>query len=243
MFADSLLDVSWAQRSRRSWTTLTSFGLQTLVIGTLLILPLWKTVIVPAAQIVSTPIILGHLEPISVVTHPSGGTTAGPVNSTSVPFVAPGQIPHTVAAGDDGPAPQFPNGSGSGAYVPGVPDGLGKSFPWAISEARPVLPPAPPVAVRPFRPSRLLEGSLIRRVLPEYPLLAKEARIQGPVVLAAIISKSGTIENLQAISGHPMLVRAAVEAVRRWQYRPYILNNEPVEVETQITVNFTLTGN
>jgi len=242
MFADSLLDVSWAQRSRRSWTTLTSFGLQTVVIGTLLILPLWKAVIVPAAQTVSTPVFLGHLEPVSVVTQQSGGTTAGPVNAASVPFVQPGQIPHKIAPGDDAAAPQFPSGLGPGPDVPGLSAGPTTSFPWVVSGPRPVLPAAPTVAVRPFRPSRLLEGSLIHRVLPEYPLLAKEARVQGPVVLAAIISKSGTIENLQAISGHPMLVRAAIDAVSRWQYHPYILNNEPVEVETQITVNFTLTG-
>ena len=93
------------------------------------------------------------------------------------------------------------------------------------------------------RTSTILEGNLIRRVLPSYPALARSARIQGPVVLAAIISKAGTIENLQAISGHPMLVPAAIEAVSQWRYRPYILNNEPIEVETQITVNFVLSGN
>jgi protein TonB len=61
-------------------------------------------------------------------------------------------------------------------------------------------------------------------------------------VLQAVISKQGTIENLKVLAGHPILVPAAIEAVRQWRYRPYILNNEPVEVETQITVNFSLTG-
>jgi len=88
----------------------------------------------------------------------------------------------------------------------------------------------------------MLQGSLIRRVEPTYPPLAKSARVQGPVVLEAIISKTGTIENLQLISGHPMLVGAAIEAVRQWRYKPYILNSEPIEVETQITVNFTLSN-
>jgi protein TonB len=87
------------------------------------------------------------------------------------------------------------------------------------------------------------EGDLIRKVLPTYPPLARGVRIQGQVVLQAVISKQGTIENLRLLSGHPMLVSAAIEAVRQWRYRPYILNNEPVEVETQITVNFSLTGN
>jgi protein TonB len=76
-----------------------------------------------------------------------------------------------------------------------------------------------------------------------YPPLARTARIQGPVILAAVISKAGAIENLRLISGHPMLVPAAIQAVSQWRYKPYILNDEAIEVETQITVNFVLAGN
>jgi protein TonB len=89
----------------------------------------------------------------------------------------------------------------------------------------------------------MLQGSLIRRVEPMYPPLARTARIQGPVILAAVISKAGAIENLRLISGHPMLVPAAIQAVSQWRYKPYILNDEAIEVETQITVNFVLAGN
>ena len=71
---------------------------------------------------------------------------------------------------------------------------------------------------------------------------ARHARIQGSVLLQAEISKDGSIQNLRLISGHPMLAPAAIEAVKQWKYKPYILNGEPVEVETQITVNFTLAG-
>ena len=88
----------------------------------------------------------------------------------------------------------------------------------------------------------MMEGNLIRRVQPAYPPLARGARIQGQVVLAAVISKEGMIENLRVLEGHPMLVRAALDAVSQWRYRPYVLNNEPVEVETRITVNFSLSG-
>ena len=87
-----------------------------------------------------------------------------------------------------------------------------------------------------------MEGNLIHRVQPEYPALAKMARVQGAVVLHAIISKQGTIEGLEVISGPPALVPAAVEAVRQWRYRPYYLDDEPVEVDTQVTVNFVLAG-
>jgi protein TonB len=86
----------------------------------------------------------------------------------------------------------------------------------------------------------MMEGSLIRRVEPQYPVIAKNMGVQGTVVLAAVISREGTIEQLQVVRGHPLLVQAALRAVREWRYRPYILNDAPVEVDTQITVNFIL---
>jgi len=86
------------------------------------------------------------------------------------------------------------------------------------------------------------QGLLMRKIQPAYPPLARQARIQGSVLLQAEISKDGSIQNLRLISGHPMLAPAAIEAVKQWKYKPYILNGEPVEVETQITVNFTLAG-
>lgn len=82
----------------------------------------------------------------------------------------------------------------------------------------------------------------MHKVQPVYPPIAIQARIQGAVLLRAVISKNGTIENLAVESGHPMLVKAAIEAVRQWRYRPYFLNNEPIEIETEITVNFVLGG-
>jgi protein TonB len=106
-----------------------------------------------------------------------------------------------------------------------------------------------PVAVpKVATPSRIrvsqgvTQGLKIRDVKPTYPALARQARIQGTVVLQAVISKEGAIENLKVLSGHPMLVPAAIDAVKQWKYKPYILNGEPVEVDTQVTVNFTLGG-
>ena len=90
--------------------------------------------------------------------------------------------------------------------------------------------------------SGVAQGLLIREVKPEYPSLARQARIQGSVILQALIGKDGSVQNLRVISGHPMLVQAAMEAVKQWRYKPYYLNGEPVEVDTQITVNFTLSG-
>ena len=86
-------------------------------------------------------------------------------------------------------------------------------------------------------------GALVHKVLPTYPQIAKSAGIQGTVLLSALIGEDGRVESVTALSGHPMLVRAAEDAVRQWQYRPYILNHEPVTVQTSITVHFTLSGN
>jgi len=86
------------------------------------------------------------------------------------------------------------------------------------------------------------KGLLIHRVEPTYPMLAKQARVQGEVVLSAIINTNGEIQNLQLVSGHPMLVPEAIAAVRQWRYKPYLLNGQPVEVETTITVIFSLSS-
>jgi protein TonB len=86
------------------------------------------------------------------------------------------------------------------------------------------------------------QGNLLSNVQPQYPPLARQAHIQGTVVLVAVIGKDGLVHNLQVKSGPPLLAQAAVSAVKQWRYRPYSLNGEPVEVETQINVNFTLAG-
>jgi periplasmic protein TonB len=88
--------------------------------------------------------------------------------------------------------------------------------------------------------SRLMVGNLLEKTMPQYPAIAKAAGVQGVVVLQATISQNGLIQNLRVISGPPMLQRAAMEAVRSWRYKPYLLNGVPVEVETTINVVFNL---
>jgi protein TonB len=240
MFADSLLETSWAQRSRRSWTTLTSFGLEALVIGVLLLLPLWKTVGLPSVRTLPTPISIGRPAPETPAPKPRGGSVTAATNLVDPRLMQPRYIPTVIRAGGDDPAPQLPGGPeiGPTGMGPGMPDGILNPG----GGTMPVAPPAPAPVVRAIRTSSMLEGNLIRRVQPVYPPLARTARIQGSVVLYALISKAGTIENLRAQSGPPMLVPAAIDAVSQWRYRPYILNSEPIEVETQITVKFTLSG-
>lgn len=246
MLADNLLGKSWGSRSRRNWTTLTSFGLQGMIIGLLLLIPLWKTVGLPAVRVLPTPLSLGvpHAAPPPMQGRRPVTVLSSLANNL---LIAPPSVPRTVAMiRDDVPPPQmdFNTGPGvQGSTGRGSPDGILGIF----SETAPRVVPAPALApkpsVREFRTSRMLEGSLIRRVQPQYPIPARNARIEGAVQLAAVISKEGTIENLQALSGHPMLIGAAIDAVRQWRYRPYVLNGEPVEVETRITVNFVLSGN
>ena len=77
---------------------------------------------------------------------------------------------------------------------------------------------------------------------PAYPPIAAQAQVQGTVVLQAVIAKDGTVQDLRVVSGHPLLVAAAMDAVKQWRYKPYLLNDQPVEVDTQINVNFTLAG-
>jgi protein TonB len=84
------------------------------------------------------------------------------------------------------------------------------------------------------------KGLLIYRTEPTYPPVARQARIQGVVVLTAVIDKVGNIQNLQVVSGHPMLAPAAIEAVKQWRYKPFLLNGQPLEVETTVTVTFQL---
>lgn len=97
---------------------------------------------------------------------------------------------------------------------------------------------AVPVRVR--TDENVMAGRLLRRVSPIYPPLARQARIQGTVILKVIITKSGDVANIQLVSGHPMLAPAAIEAVKQWKYDPYLLNGDPIEVETKLAVNFTL---
>ncbi len=91
-------------------------------------------------------------------------------------------------------------------------------------------------------PAEIASSLLVSKVIPTYPPLARRARIQGQVVLNVDISKEGTIESLRTITGHPMLIPAAIDAVKQWRYKPYLLNAEPVPVQTQVTVNFSFTS-
>jgi len=107
----------------------------------------------------------------------------------------------------------------------------------------PVVQRAAPKPTGPVRVSSgTVAGMAVSQPQPVYPPIARAAHVQGTVVLHAIISKQGTIQKLTVVSGPPMLTASAIDAVGRWRYKPYLLNGEPVEVETTINVNFTFGG-
>jgi len=149
---------------------------------------------------------------------------------------APPTIPITIRMID---APEPPGGN----TVEDVADlGQGGENPGAIFQGRGQTPVVRQDVSGPVRlPSTIVAGLLVEKVLPVYPIIAKETHIEGVVVLQATISKSGTIENLRVESGPPMLRQAALDAVSNWRYRPYLLNGKPVEVETTVNVVFRLT--
>jgi len=142
---------------------------------------------------------------------------------------------------DEAPPPVMSASGVVGGVPGGVPGGQMGGVIGGIISSTPMVPKvATPQRIRVSQ--GVTAGLLMRKVQPAYPPLARQARIQGPVVLQAEIGKDGSIQNLRLISGHPMLAPAAIEAIKQWKYKPYILNGEPVEVETTITFNFTLSG-
>jgi len=150
--------------------------------------------------------------------------------------------PTTVRRALPGPAAldsPVPQAAESPAFI-GAPDTTaavaGTTQPAERASAQDESTPAQPARIK--IPQSVAQGALIFKVNPEYPAVARAARVQGSVRMHAIISADGTIQHLQVISGNPLLVGAVLEAVKKWRYQPYLLDGKPVEVETNITVNF-----
>ncbi len=143
---------------------------------------------------------------------------------------------------DEAPPPAMASSGVVGGVPGGIPGGQMGGVIGGIISSTPVAVPKVATPQRVRVSQGVSQGLLVRKVNPSYPPLARQARIQGTVILRAVISKDGSIENLTLVSGHPMLAPAAIEAVRQWKYKPYLLNGEPVEVDTEVQVNFTLAG-
>jgi len=147
----------------------------------------------------------------------------------------PPVIPPHVATGPD---PE-PPGLDLGDSAPGGPGGLvpgGNETGQTIEIARPLRPQNKPLKMS----EGVMSAQIVVRVQPEYPAIAKAMRLSGTVVLRATIGTDGEVHAIEVVSGHPILAKAACDAVRQWRYRPTLLSGQAVEVETQITVHFVL---
>jgi protein TonB len=243
MFEDSLIESAPRFKTKRLSTTILSFTLQVGLIGVLILIPLIYTDALPKTQLMTFLVAPPPPPP------PPPPPAAAPVRVVRAvsemvnnQLRTPTRIPDKIQMIKEEEAPPDLGAGGVPGGVPGgIPGGaaggvIGGIVSSTANIPRQVIPQRVRVS------TGVATGLLIRKVTPNYPQLAKQARIQGTVVLQAEISKDGTIQNLQLISGHPMLAPAAIEAVKQWRYKPYLLNGEPVAVETQVVVNFSLSG-
>lgn len=237
MFADSLLESAPHSGHKSAWTKLASALLQALALAIALAIPLFHVerlaIVPPLPSIRMTPM---PQPPAAQNQPPTRSYSAMPTIERE--FVQPRVIPTTLPKPDDqelAPVAPYVGAPCIGNCSGGIPVANILSSGPAIN-----IVPAPRASSQPPRVSQMLLGDLIRKVIPEYPIAAKQLHIQGAVVLTALVGKDGHVQHVQLISGPPLLVQPAMRAVEQWQYRPYLLNHEPVEVQTQVTVNFVL---
>lgn len=251
MFSDSLLEYAGAGK-RRAMATTTSFIFNCVAVGVMLIMPLVFTDTLPKAQLLTflvapppppPPPPPAAAEQVKRIVHEIQ-TDMLNTGQLRTPTKIPRKI--EMIKEDVAPPPMAATSGVVGGVPGGIPGGqLGGVIGGIVSStsnlsAVPKLVPNTPQRIRISQ--GVTKGLLIHKEEPVYPSIARAARVQGEVVLSAVISTSGQIENLQLISGHPMLVPAALAAVRQWRYKPYLLNGQPVEVETTITVIFSLSS-
>jgi|SRR5271157_558576 len=218
---------------------------ESILVGLLILLPLIYTQALPR-QLLITDV---HIPP------PPGPPPAPPAGQRPRPaphpavdvLTAPVSIPPIIARVVEPPEPPPGVTGPAGPFVPGVPTGYGSGnglIPGGAlwDTGTPPPPPASHAAQQQMIRvgGKVIAAQALYQPPPPYPPLARMARIQGTVILQAIIGKDGTVQNLRVLSGHPLLVRAAVDAVKTWRYQATLLNSEPVDVLTEISVNFTL---
>ena len=245
MFEQSFVQTG---KTNKGWTVLISTLIQLVLIGVFVILPMIYFDVLPAATLQSV-----FVAPPPPPPPPPPPAQAPKVVVHVIPrqfdagrLMAPKSIPRDIAMIKEDELPPPSAGVGvvggvaggmAGGQINGVLGGIIGSVPTA---APPPPPPPKQVISRIRVGGNVQAANLIHQVRPVYPALAKQARIQGTVELSAIIGKDGKVQDLKLVRGHPLLVPAAIQAVRDWEYRPTLLNGEPVEVATTIDVNFTL---
>jgi protein TonB len=238
MFDEMLESTNEKKKTNKSWSVALSFLVQGLILGILVLIPLIYTEALPKAML-STLLIAPPPPPPPPPPPAVVKTIVKPVARLiqSGKLMQPRAIPKDVAVFKEAELPpDVIKTADTGGVFGGIP-GQGLT-------GGPALPPPP----KPVTPARIKQGgnvtaaSIINQTRPTYPPLARQARIQGNVVLHAIIDKEGRVAQLEVVSGHPLLVQAALDAVKQWRYKPTTLNGDAVEVDTTITVTFTMGG-
>ena len=231
-------------KTNKSWTVTVSFLIQMGIIAVLVILPLIFTDVLPKASLVS---MLQAPAPPPPPPPPPPPTPVKVIKVAPRQFdagklMAPKAIPKEIAIIKE---EELPPSVSNVAVVVGVPGGVPGGSGIGLSNLAPPPPPPPPPPPKESKPvqvgGKVFEGRRTKFAPPEYPRVAKLARVQGAVRYTAVIGKDGKIRDLKYISGPAMLATPDVmRTVSEWEYQPYLLNNEPVDVITEITVNFVL---
>ena len=243
MFADCLIESGGSSNPRRRWTTLFSIGIQALALALAIIIPMviTQTGVLKVMVTPGVPIFSPAPKPAEVKPQPS---TARPIAQEiqHIEMVAPDKIPETINTTSDKAISSTVSTNDSNVCHNCT--SASTTVGHAVPNALPSDNVAKPVEIKregPVRLSIVELGELKSRVQPIYPSICRQMHCSGQVILHAIISKQGTIEQLEVVNNaNPMLIQSALQAVRQWRYKPYLLNGEAVEVETQITINFTL---
>jgi protein TonB len=235
-------------KTKRGRATVMSFLLQAVGITVIVIIPLLFTQALPMHMLQTTLV----APPPPPPPPPPAGAQATPRHTQPQTQVkseleVPVKIPQKVAmVREELPQSDAMQSAPSTGVVGGVPGGVqGGTIGGVVGGVLNSVGTNMPKLEQPKRvkvSSGVTQGLLQHKVTPTYPQLAKSARVQGSVVLQAVIGKDGTVQNLRVVSGHPMLSQAAIEAVKQWKYKPYMLNGQPTEIDTTIQVNFTLAG-
>jgi len=249
---EALLELSPTRPPRRTLDFVLAFGLEAVVIAVLILLPLIYTQAIDLKQLTATYLVAPPPPPPPPPPPAQNIVRASPkVQRTFTQdgrLQAPAAVPTTIAMLKEEPLPpEIGAGVGVEGGVPGgVPGGqVGGVLGGILQDnAKRVLPIAPPVVSKP-RPVRV--GGVVKAPVaifnppPQYPALARQAKIEGNVEINAVIDAQGNVVEMKVVSGHALLVPAAMQALGRWKYQPTILNGEPVAVEFIATVRFRLT--
>ncbi len=240
IFRESLI-ASGKSRGRNPWATVGALALQLVLLLAVVVIPLLHTDPLPKRETLT----MLYLQPPPAGSYATKLGAPKPPSTYSPTGIA---IPTPVHKTQEAPPPPVGTTDGvvggvPGGVVGGVPDGV---FSEVLSSARsvPIVAKTPePMPIRRIRvASRVVEANLIHDVAPQYPPEAGRARIEGTVVLLAVIGTDGSVKDVRVENGLPILAQAAMDAVRQWRYKPYLIDGEPVEVDSRITINFTLSG-